>query len=146
MKLNFQRINEAARLPEYAHPTDSGMDVFAFLSKSVVIRPCESMRIPLGIRAEIPHGYELQVRPRSSMSSNGLEVAFGTVDEGYRGEISVTVHNLTAHPAIIKNGLKVAQMVLAPVTRAVIVGVAEIGTDTDRGANGFGSTGTGVSK
>lgn len=143
MKLKFQKIFKDAKMPSYAKAGDSGMDVFAYCDTidGETVRPCNPKTIGTGLRAEIPAGYELQVRPKSGLSANGIEVAWGTVDEGYRGEIKVTVYNHTEYPIRICHGSKIAQLVLAPVVRAEIEEVAEIGTDTDRGTGGFGSTG-----
>lgn len=141
MKLKFKLLNENAKLPCYAHEGDSGMDVCS-CEKVIISHDCSST-INTGIAAEIPHGYELQVRPRSGLSSIGILASFGTIDEGYRGEIRVTIHNFNSNglSTIINSGERIAQLVLAPVTRAEIEMVKELDTNTERGTDGFGSTG-----
>lgn len=137
-KLKFELTNDRATLPKYAHASDSGMDISS--CEEVTILPNSHARIDTGVRAEIPDGYELQVRPRSGLSSRGIVAVFGTVDCGYRGEIGVTLYNLTQKPYAVNVGDRIAQLVLAPVTRADIEqGIVFDGTD--RGTNGFGSTG-----
>lgn len=138
-KLKFKLLNENAKLPCYAHEGDSGMDVFA--AEDVGLMPLDYSVVSTGIAAVIPDGFELQVRPRSGMSSRGVVAAFGTVDSGYRGEIKVTIYNHNGCEKTVLRGDRIAQLVLAPVTRAEIEQVEELDTNTERGTDGFGSTG-----
>lgn len=135
--------------PSYAKAGDSGMDLRAWVTNDapIVLKPLERTLIHTGIYAEIPYGYEIQVRPKSGQAlKKGLVVLNtpGTVDVNYRGEICVIAINLSNEEIIIKDGEKIAQMVLVPVCHegmCDIKYVDEISEDTDRGANGFGHTG-----
>lgn len=140
MKLKFKLLNEDATLPCYKHEGDSGMDVFSTKHDYI---PCRrNVLVGTGIAAEIPEGYELQVRPRSGLTKRGVLAAFGTVDAGYRGEIMVNLFNLNFYEDyLVQPGDRIAQLVLAPVTRAEIEQVEELDTNTERGTDGFGSTG-----
>ena len=139
MELQFKKLSEHARLPKYAHDGDSGMDVYATDSKT--IPPYSFIKMPLNLACNIPTGYELQVRPRSGLAAkHGVVCVFGTVDMGFRGDIGVTLFNHTNTEVRIEKGDRVAQLVLAPVVRAEIV-ETDILDNTDRGADGFGSTG-----
>jgi dUTP pyrophosphatase len=141
MTLAFKRIHPDAVLPSYAHESDAGMDV----------RSVEDIEIPAGGRALVhtglimilPPNYEAQVRPRSGLAlKNGVTVLNtpGTIDAGYRGEVGVILANFGMETFKISKGDKVAQIVIAPVTRADIV-ETDIVDVTDRGEGGFGSTG-----
>lgn len=130
-------------LPEYETSGAAGMDLKANLdSGSIEIEPGERVLIPTGLRMEIPHGYEAQVRPRSGLAlKKGLTVANapGTIDEDYRGEIGVILINLGRLPVVIEDGERIAQLVIAPVCRAEWVRASL--SATDRGDGGFGHTG-----
>jgi len=136
--LIVQRIDPTLPLPTYAREGDSGFDLRA--DDDYVLNPHKAEKIGTGLLFHIPEGYEVQIRPRSSMSSIGLPAQFGTVDNGYRGEVSVILANLNEGTRLIRKGDRIAQAVLAPVTRANIVEGA-VSTDTERGCSGFGSTG-----
>lgn len=139
MELQFKKLSPDAVLPKYAHEGDSGMDVFAIAS--VTLPPYAFLKMPLNIACNIPNGYELQVRPRSGLAAkHGVVCSFGTVDMGYRGDIGVTLFNHTNACVRIEKGDRVAQLVLAPVVRATIVETDTL-DNTERGAEGFGSTG-----
>lgn len=139
MTIRFKKLNEKAKLPEYAHLGDSGMDVSSV--ETVRILPRQFAKIRTGLAAEIPDGYEIQVRPRSGMQCNkGIVGAWGTVDSGYRGEICVALYNHTDHTYLVDAGDRIAQFVVAAVTRVEIAETDNL-TSTDRGADGFGSTG-----
>ena len=139
VRLGFKKLNPNAQLPKYAHEGDAGMDVFALhdvelpFNKPVIVKT--------GIAAEIPDGYELQVRPRSGFAAKGITVwnAPGTIDSKYRGEIGVILFS-TVPAYRVNSGDKIAQLVLAPVTFAEPYEVQEL-SETERGADGFGSTG-----
>ncbi|PAE09720.1 deoxyuridine 5'-triphosphate nucleotidohydrolase, partial [Niallia circulans] len=93
MNVNIKRLNEHAVIPQYAKAGDSGFDLVA--TEDVIIEPGETAKVPVGLAFELPAGYELQIRPRSGITSKTkLRVQFGTVDSGYRGEVSVTVDNI----------------------------------------------------
>ena len=135
-------VNHEKFIPTYAHPGDSGADLRAAISYQLVIYPGEVKRVPVGVRAAVPVGYELQIRPRSGLSSRGLIVANapGTIDAGYRGEVGVLLANISNGPLAIQPDERIAQAVLAPVIRAEFESVDELDR-TARGEGGFGSTG-----
>lgn len=122
-----------------AHKSDSGYDVRTI--DRVIIFEGKTMLISTGLFLELPKGLEAQVRPKSSLSSKGLLVHFGTVDQGYRGEVKVAITNLTGQMVALDKGQKIAQLVFAPLVDVDTVMVDEIKDDTDRGQRGFGSTG-----
>lgn len=141
MTLAIRRIDPAALLPTYAHPGDSGMDVRSI--ETVTLRPGDRALVRTGLVFQLPPDAEAQVRPRSGLALRyGVTVlnAPGTIDAGYRGEVGVILVNLGAEPFTVEKGMKVAQVVVASVVRAEVVEVAETDT-TERGTDGFGSTG-----
>lgn len=141
MTVKFRKIDSAAILPSYAHPGDAGMDVRSV--EELVVEPGGRKLVRTGLVMMLPPGYEAQVRPRSGLAlKNGVTVLNtpGTIDEGYRGEVGVILANLGAEPFRVEKGAKIAQIVIAPCTRAEIVETAEI-DETVRGTGGFGSTG-----
>lgn len=130
-------------LPAYATHGAAGMDVVAALDLPVMLAVGARMAVPTGLCMAIPHGFEVQVRPRSGLAlKQGLTVANapGTIDSDYRGEVMVLLVNLGDVPVLIERGQRIAQLVVAPVTRGVLVEVDTL-DDTARGAGGFGSTG-----
>jgi dUTP pyrophosphatase len=124
----------------YAHDGDSGMDLKSNES-NYRLTPGSKVIFSTGVFIEIPKGFECQIRPKSGLSSNGLYVAFGTVDNGYRGELKVTAINLNDTDIVINKGDKIAQLVLVPIHQAELVQVEEIEVNTQRGIDGHGSTG-----
>jgi len=141
MTVKFRKIDPAAILPSYAHPGDAGMDVRSV--EELVVEPGGRKLVRTGLVMMLPPGYEAQVRPRSGLAlKNGVTVLNtpGTIDEGYRGEVGVILANLGAEPFRVEKGAKIAQIVIAPCTRAEIVETAEV-DETARGTGGFGSTG-----
>ena len=141
MQVKFKRVDPAAVLPAYARPGDAGMDLCA--CEEAVLRPGERRLVRTGLVMELPQGAEAQVRPRSGLAlKHGVTLlnAPGTIDAGYRGEIGVILVNLGQEPFAVRAGMRVAQMVVAPVARAEVAEVAEV-SGTERGAGGFGSSG-----
>lgn len=139
--LKFKRLSNAISMPAYATDGASGLDLFAAQDyKEIWLESMERVLIPTGLAVEIPEGFEGQVRPRSSVSLKGLHVALGTIDSDYRGEIKIVVMNLDAHTQVIKQGDRIAQLVIAPVSRVIPVEVEKL-SETTRGSSGFGSTG-----
>ncbi|MEM7794080.1 MAG: dUTP diphosphatase [Cyanobacteria bacterium P01_C01_bin.118] len=139
--IKFQKLSPAAIIPTYAHPGDAGADLVAI--EQHILAPMQRLAIPTGLAAEIPQGYEMQVRPKSSLAlKHGIAVLNtpGTVDAGYRGEIKVILINLGADPFEITPGQRIAQIIIAPVLQAEFV-IAEQLSESARGAGGFGSTG-----
>jgi dUTP pyrophosphatase len=131
-------------LPGYEHEDDSGFDLSAGLKSPVIVYPGTHEVIPTGIAVGIPEGFELQIRSRSGLAvKHGLAVlnSPGTIDAGYKGEIKLPLANLTGEgPVTVRPGDRVAQAVLAPVYRAVMYTVNGL-SGSDRGEDGFGSTG-----
>jgi len=143
-KLLIQRIHEDAILPSYAYPTDSGFDLCSV--EEITIEPFGRALVPTGLRANIPQGFEIQIRPKSGLAiKEGITVLNtpGTVDQGYNGELKVIVFNTNNKSFTIKNKMKIAQAVLCPVASGRYVTIVEVDNveETERGENGFGSTG-----
>lgn len=140
-ELKIKKISEEAKLPEYAHDGDSGLDLFSI--DYVTILPSESKLIRTGIQIELPSNTEAQIRPRSGLAlKNQITVlnSPGTIDEGYRGEIGVILINHGKNEFKVEKGMKIAQMVIKPTFKVSIKEVKEL-TYTIRGEGGFGSTG-----
>ena len=131
-------------LPSYATAGAAGMDLLAAVSEPLVVAPGARALVPTGLRLAIPPGHELQVRPRSGLAlRRGIVLPHspGPIDDDYRGELQVIVLNAGAEPFTVERGMRIAQAVLAPVTRAAWREVEAL-PDSARGAGGFGSTGT----
>lgn len=131
-------------LPGYATEHSAGMDLLAAIDAEVTLAPGQRAMVPTGLAIALPDGFEAQVRPRSGLAAkNGVTVlnSPGTVDADYRGEVKVILVNLGQDAFTVSRGMRIAQMIVAPVTR---VAWAETDTleETTRGAGGFGSTGT----
>jgi dUTP pyrophosphatase len=143
--LRVKKLDPAAAVPEYKSALAAGMDLSACLPRGpVTIAPGAIARIPIGIAIAIQPGFEGQVRPRSGLASTHgvtLPNTPGTIDADYRGEVQVPLINLGREPYTVEHGARVAQLVIAPVARASI-SVVESLESTERGAGGFGSTGT----
>lgn len=130
-------------LPVYATSGAAGMDICAANEADIVLAAGERCAVPTGFAMAIPDGFEAQIRPRSGLAlKHGISVANapGTIDSDYRGEIAVIIINLGNAPFTITRGMRIAQMVIAPVTRGQFAEVADL-DDSDRGEGGFGSTG-----
>ncbi len=147
VELKVLRLPNSAGLPlpVYASKGAAGMDIAAALDEgeTLLIRPGERLLVNTGFTIEIPAGFEAQLRPRSGLAlKNGITLlnSPGTIDSDYRGEVKVLLVNLGTENFVITRGLRIAQMVVAPVTQVRISEVASTG-DTARGAGGFGSTG-----
>jgi dUTP pyrophosphatase len=134
---------EGLPLPGYATAGAAGMDLLAAVTAPLVIPPGGRALVPTGLRIALPPGHELQVRPRSGLALKSgilLPNSPGTIDEDYRGELGVILLNAGTEPFTVERGMRIAQAVLAPVTRAAWAEVAAL-PETTRGAGGFGSTG-----
>lgn len=131
-------------LPSYATPLSAGMDLRANIDEPITLQPLERRLVPTGIYIALPEGFEAQVRPRSGLATkHGITVinSPGTVDADYRGELKVSLVNLSNEPFTIEDGERIAQMIVA---RHETVTWNEVETldETERGAGGWGSTGT----
>jgi dUTP pyrophosphatase len=142
MECRFKKTRWDAIVPRYARDGDSGMDLSAL--DPVTLFDGDPVLIDTGIAIELPPGYEAQVRPRSSMTRSGVVCGFGTVDNGYRGNICavLTYRMRTGTPGTyeVKRGDRVAQLVIAPVARVELVEAEDLSA-TARGEGGFGSSG-----
>ncbi|MGL4571147.1 MAG: dUTP diphosphatase [Clostridium sp.] len=140
-KLNVEKINDKAKLPNYAHEGDAGLDLYSV--EEVTINPGETALIHTGIKIELPKNTEAQVRPRSGLAlKHGITVLNtpGTIDEGYRGELLIILINHGKNPFVVEDGMKIAQMVVKPVFRVDVFEVSSL-SDSERGEGGFGSSG-----
>jgi dUTP pyrophosphatase len=145
-EVHIQRLPHAADLPlpSYATPGAAGADLRAAVDADLILEPGAHALVPTGLKIALPAGHEAQVRPRSGLAAkHALTVvnAPGTVDADYRGEIHVILINLGTQAVTIERGMRIAQMVVAPVVQAVFSAVDEL-DGTERGSGGFGSTGT----
>lgn len=141
--LKIERLAHNRFIPEYKTEGAAGMDLCAAIKEPVTLKPLERTLIPTGIKIELEHGYEAQVRPRSGLSiKHGITLinCVGTIDEDYRGEVCIPVVNLSNETYTIQPDERIAQMVISRIEQARIEVVSEL-TDTARGAGGFGSTG-----
>jgi dUTP pyrophosphatase len=138
MDLKVKRISPAAKLPSYGHPGDAGLDLFA--AGDHLLKPGDVFAVPTGIKVAIPKGFVGLIWDKSGISLKSVHRLAGVVDAGYRGEIQVVMINLGRGPFEIKAGMKVAQMLIQPVSFVAVVEAEEL-DDTARGEGGFGSTG-----
>ena len=140
-----KKLSDRATVPSYQTEGAAGMDLCACLDtdQTMTLAPGQIALVPTGLAVAIPRGFEGQVRARSGLSTKhgiGLPNAPGTIDSDYRGEMKVPLVNLGRAPFVVEHGMRVAQMVIAPVARATVCVVEEL-DGTARGVGGFGSTG-----
>lgn len=141
--LRVKKLARRAELPRYATPGSAGLDLSAALDGPLRVDAGHTVLVPTGLRVALPPGHEGQVRPRSGLAvRHGITVinAPGTIDEDYRGELKVALINLGREPFTVEPGMRVAQLVVAPVTRVEVEEVEEL-DGTARGQGGFGHTG-----
>ena len=146
VELRFLRLHPGAHVPCYQTSHAAGLDLHACLEAPLTVAPGDIAMVPCGFAMAIPHGYEGSVRPRSGLATkHGISMpnAPGTVDSDYRGEMMVPLINLGRAAFTVEHGMRIAQMVIAPVARASVREVDEL-DGTARGTGGFGSTGTGA--
>ena len=145
MSVQIEIINQSHHpLPEYQTSGSAGMDLRANLTDSITLQPMERKLIPTGLFIALPEGYEAQIRPRSGLSiKRGLSLvnAIGTIDSDYRGELMVPIINFSSDAQTIEDGERIAQMVIARYEHATFTQVSIL-SETERGAGGFGSSGT----
>lgn len=142
--IEIKKLKPAARLPRYMTSLSAGMDICAEPEEPVRLAPGERCLIPTGIAVAIPEGFEIQVRPRSGLALNhGVTLVNtpGTIDADYRGEIKIIMINHGKKTFLIEAGDRIAQLIVAPVIQAHLLEVTEL-EPTERGAGGFGHTGT----
>lgn len=139
MKIEVKKLDKDAKLPQFAHPGDAGMDLFS--NENLVINPNERKNVASGIAVKIPHGYVGLIWDKSGMAWNGgIKTMGGVIDSGYRGEIGVVLANLSDKKYEIKKGDKIAQMLIQKIETPEIMEVNEL-DNTSRGEGRFGSTG-----
>lgn len=144
--VGFVKFDKRAVVPTKGTSEASGHDLFMLLpehlapDRALVLFDGETAKLSTGIGLELPSMYEAQIRPRSSWSAKGVHVAFGTVDQDYRGEIKVVVTNNSGKTVALHNYTKIAQLVIQPVINTTFVEIDSL-SETARGSNGFGSTG-----
>ena len=142
-KVLIKKLDPAVKLPEYKTDGASGMDLIAFIKEPINLEPKTSYLVPTGLSVAFSKDYEIQIRPRSGLAAkNNVSVLNtpGTIDSDYRGEIKVIIYNHGIDNFIIKNGDRIAQMVLTPVIKMELEETHDL-PETIRGVGGFGSTG-----
>lgn len=142
--VKFSRHHEDAKVPTYATPGSSGMDLYSV--ESVALKPGERALVHTGIRICLPAGYEAQVRPRSGLAlKKGITVLNtpGTIDQDYLGEIGVIIYNTSQDEVTLSAGERIAQLVICPVIQGVLLETDDVRAEiaTGRGEGGFGHTG-----
>jgi dUTP pyrophosphatase len=146
MLVKIKKLDPKAIIPTRMHDADAGYDLYACIDKDIIIFPrSNTALIPTGIAIQLPEGYEAQIRPRSGLALNYTVTVLNapaTIDSNYRGEIKVLLVNHDhIHGIRIENGMRIAQLVIAKYESPKFDIVDEL-DDTERGTNGFGSTGT----
>lgn len=142
-KILIKKLQKEAVLPKYETQGSSGLDLSASIKSKIILKPGEKCLVPTGLSVSIPNKYELQIRPRSGLAAKKSITVLntpGTIDSDYRGEIKIILINLGKEDFEITNGLRVAQMVLCPISKAELKEVDDLDT-TYRNRGGFGSTG-----
>jgi dUTP pyrophosphatase len=143
IEIRVRKLHPQAVVPAYMTEHAAGMDLCTVLDAPVLLSPGERTLLPTGLAMEIPPGYEGQVRPRSGLALNkGLALVNspGTIDADYRGEIGIIIINHGQEPVEFQSGDRIAQLIIAPVTQAVLVETIEL-SDSVRSCGGFGHTG-----
>tara|TARA_B100001564_G_scaffold344084_1_gene341289 strand:+ start:194 stop:631 length:438 start_codon:yes stop_codon:yes gene_type:complete len=143
VKVLIKKVNPSIQLPSYKTSGASGMDLMAYLEKSIILEPGKSCLIPTGLSVAFSEGYEIQIRPRSGLAAkNNISVLNtpGTIDSDYRGELKIILFNHGRENFIINNNDRIAQMVLTPIVKMKLEETNEL-PESIRGKGGFGSTG-----
>ena len=143
VKVLIKKLDQAVKLPEYKSDGASGMDLVAFVKKTINIRPKTSSLIPTGLSVAFSDNYEIQIRPRSGLAAkNNISVLNtpGTIDSDYRGEIKIIIYNHGNENFRVNNGDRIAQMILTPIAKMELEETLDL-PGTIRGISGFGSTG-----
>ena len=138
MELKVKKVQMDAKLPQYGHTGDAGLDLFS--SIDFVLEKGQVEAIPSGIKVAIPDGFVGLIWDKSGVSLKGVHRLAGVIDSGYRGEVKVVMINLSDKPFAIDKGMKIAQMLVQPITMVRVVETEDL-DDTSRGEGGFGSTG-----
>ncbi len=138
MELKVKKIHPNAKLPQYSHKGDAGLDLFS--SVDCVLKKGEVKPVPTGIKMAIPEGHVGLVWDKSGISLKGVHRLAGVIDSGYRGEVQVVMANLGGESFEVKKGMKIAQLLVQPVQEVNVIETEDL-EETSRGENGFGSTG-----
>lgn len=142
--VNIEIVNKSNNpLPQYASVGSAGLDLRAYLSEPIILKPLERIAVPTGLFIELPTGYEAQIRPRSGLAiKSGITIlnSPGTIDSDYRGEIKAILVNLSNEEFVINSGDRICQMVIAQHEQAQFQLVSTL-SETDRGEGGFGHSG-----
>ena len=139
MTIRIKRVCQEAKMPQYAHPGDAGMDFFS--NENILLKPGERKLVATGIAMAIPQGYVGLLWDKSGIASKfGIKSMAGVIDAGFRGEITILLHNLSTEEFQIEKGMKVAQMLIQPVEQKQLLEVQEL-DETERNDGCFGSTG-----
>ena len=143
IKVLVKKLKPSVKLPSYKTDGASGMDLMAYIDKSIELKPGESYLVPTGLSVAFPKEYEIQIRPRSGLAAkNNISVLNtpGTIDSDYRGELKIIIFNHGSENFIINNNDRIAQMVLTPIIKMELEETKEL-PESIRGKGGFGSTG-----
>ena len=143
-KVLIKKLDSSVKLPAYKTSGASGMDLMAFISEQIIIKPNSSCLVPTGLSVAFSEEFEIQIRPRSGLAvKNNISVLNtpGTIDSDYRGELKVILINHGKQCFSVTPGMRIAQLIIAPSYKAQINFVKEISTNTKRSKKGFGSTG-----
>ena len=143
VKVLIKKLDPTVQLPEYKTIGASGMDLMAFTKEPIIIKAKKSFLVPTGISVAFSEDYEIQIRPRSGLAAKksiSILNTPGTIDSDYRGEIKVIIYNHSGDDFIIKNGDRIAQMMLTPIIKIELEETNDL-PETIRGKGGFGSTG-----
>ena len=146
LNVKIKKLNQKAILPTYQTEHAAGMDLYACLDETIIIKPMQRVIVPTGLSIELPIGYESRIHARSGLAfRDGICMANGTgiIDADYRGEYGILVLNISDKDFIVEHGARLAQLVVSKFEHVVWNEVDDL-TETERGAGGFGSTGTGV--
>ena len=146
LSVKIVKLRENAILPKYQTEHSAGMDLHACLDEPVTLMPMDRYMVPTGLAIELPIGYEMQIRARSSLGAMfGVTMAngVGTIDSDYRGEFSVVLINLSKEPFVVEHGMRIAQAIVAKHEHVIWTEVDSL-SQTERGTGGFGSTGISV--
>jgi len=138
MELKVKKVQMDAKLPQYGHTGDAGLDLFS--SIDFVLEKGQFEAIPSGVKVAIPDGYVGLIWDKSGVSLKGVHRLAGVIDSGYRGEVKVVMINLSDKPFAIDKGMKIAQMLVQPIIMVCVVETEDL-DNTSRGEGGFGSTG-----
>tara|TARA_B100000941_G_scaffold28481_1_gene16850 strand:- start:773 stop:1210 length:438 start_codon:yes stop_codon:yes gene_type:complete len=143
VKVLIKKLDPSVKIPEYKTSGASGLDLMAFIKEPIKIKPKTSSLIPTGLSVAFSADYEIQIRPRSGLAAKKNITVLntpGTIDSDYRGEIKVIIYNHGDENFLVKNGDRIAQMILAPVVKMELEEVKNL-PESIRGKSGFGSTG-----